>query len=118
MALLPWQMPEQPGGVSQPTPPVTVFPLIVLIVRTPLLIAPYPVCVPPLSVATVTTLVPEPLLSLIDYCLPFTYCSLYFVYPLIVLRLYCLAFPIVSEFLLFCTLYCLLGFTALDGLDT
>jgi hypothetical protein len=54
--------------VSQPPPRVIVFHLIVLIVRTPLLIAPFPVCVPPPSVAIVTIPVPDPLLSILDYC--------------------------------------------------
>ena len=54
--------------MSQPLPHVTVSRLIVLIVRTPLLIALFRVCIPPPSVAIVTIPVPDPLLSILDYC--------------------------------------------------
>jgi hypothetical protein len=83
--------------LSQPPSHATVFRLIVLIVRTPLLITPFPVCVPPPSVVTVMTPVPDSLLSLMDYCFPSTYCSICLVYFLIV--------SIVSMPLLLVTLY-------------
>jgi hypothetical protein len=110
------------GFVSQPSIRAIVSLLIVLIVRTPLLIAPYPVCVPPPSVVTVTTPVPDSLLSLMDYCFPSVYCSIYLVYLLIVSTfllcgtLYCSC--VFYCFLLPFILYCSLRLTALDGLTT
>ena len=66
--------------MSQPSLRVIVSLLIVLIVRTPLLIIPFPVCVPPPSVVTVMTPVPDSLLSLMDYCFPSAYCLTCLVY--------------------------------------
>jgi hypothetical protein len=66
--------------MSQPSPRVTASHPIVLIVRTPLLIVPFHVCVLPPFVVTVTTPVPDSLLSLMDYCLPSLYCLTYLVY--------------------------------------
>src|SRR5580693_2934501 len=96
--------------MSQPLPHVTVSHLIVLIVRTLLLIVPFPACIPPPSVVTVTTPVPDSLLSLMDYCFSPIYCSTcleYFpIVPIVSVSLlsttsYCLCVPIVLYLLLF-----------------
>jgi hypothetical protein len=98
--------------MSQPMPHVIVSHLIVLIVRTPLLTAPSRVCVLPPSAAIVTTPVPDPLLSIQNYCflplivLPDSYvlllfsCPLLFCDSLLFLRSYCLSPLIVFSGLL------------------
>jgi hypothetical protein len=105
-------------SLSQPLLPVIVFHPFVLIVRTPLLIVLFHVCVLPLFVAIVTIPASDSLLSTLDYCSLLVYCSVCLVYSSIVLCLYCLLPPIVPAFLLSFTLYCSLRFTALDGLAT
>ena len=112
---------QEEGEVSQPSLLVIVSRLIVLIVRTPLLIAPSPVCALPPFVVTVTTPVLDPLLSSMDYCFPPLYCSIclvYFLLSLLSLCSYCSLSLIVLTFLLSSTSYCSLEFTALDGLTT
>jgi hypothetical protein len=102
---------RQRGHMSQPPLRVTVFPLIVLIVRTPPLIAQFPVCVPPPFVVTVTTL------ALDSYCLPWTIVSplrlLFCLFPIV---FYCLLVPIVSWSLLSLCSYCLFPPIVLSGL--
>jgi hypothetical protein len=104
--------------MSQLRPRVTVSHPIVLIVRILPLIAPSPVCVPPPSVAIVTILVPDALLSSLDYCslrlivlfdshVLLLFSSPYCLLPLLFLRFYCSSAS-----------YCSLRFTALDGLAT
>jgi hypothetical protein len=100
--------------MSQPSPRVIVFPLTVLIVRTPLLIVQYPVCVPLPSVAIVTIPVPDSLLSLMDYCSHppiVSSASCTFLLSLLSASFYCLVFLLFLSLLI-----ALLGFTALDGL--
>jgi hypothetical protein len=94
--------------MSQPSPRVTASHPIVPIVRTPLPTAPFPACVPPLSVVIVTTPVPDSLLSLMDYCLPFVYCLTCLMYLLIV--------SIVFSLLLFHALIVLSLLIVLSGL--
>jgi hypothetical protein len=87
--------------LSQPTPRVIVSHLIVLIVKTPLLIALFHVCVPPPSVAIDTIPVPDPLLSILDYCflllivLPDSYVLLLFLCLYCSVTPYCSYVPIV-----------------------
>ena len=94
--------------MSQPSLPVIVSLPIVLIVRTPLFIAPHPVCVPPPFVAIVMTPASDSLLSLMDYCLPSLYCLAYLVY-LSIVSIVCLP-------LLFCALIVLFPLIVLPGL--
>jgi hypothetical protein len=93
--------------LSQPSPHVIVFPLSVLIVRTPPLIVQSPVCAPLLFVVTVTIPAPDSLLSfdglLSLFRLLFLPASCTFLLSLLSPCPYCLLLPIVSALLLFPT---------------
>ena len=96
--------------MSQPPPRVTVSHPIVLIVRTPLLIALFHVCALPPFVVTVTIPVPDSLLSFRTIVFP----HLLFCLPRVLF--YCLCVSIVCYFLLFLRLYCSLPSIVLSGL--